>query len=470
MSLDGPKAARTAGEGESNVVGLSAAVERCEQTGLDCDGPRDTAFIDGTIVRSRRTARPAGDVVASSSSNPSIPPAPSLRPMETELSLAHVRKWLAKDGPVDLAMQQMSLGEVGADDARLSHQLILSFAFIVFGSQQRLDSTATKGYRLYGQSLAQLNKALSDPECYTRDEVCLSVITLACLELLAPSSPGVGLKHVLGLERLLELRGPRVYCLKHPDIFNCTAIMILDASLRMGHPSVLAREDWKAQSRARCTDAQLQEQDLLDMLADCTLLGAERARLLTRQGLDPVTHAAELENIERQGSTLSSRLLEWKVQWDSIPANQLTVEEPMQGHRGLPSLGFSGGSAATMYVVYHTVLIRHLMSMTTHEVPGRPGRPSDQDASLQIVSTSAPDHSASGEDRAGQRRAALEICRCVPYLLRQAGSIQCGRSTAFVWAVMTAWDIVCGSAEGIWLLNALRTGGGEATASMLEAR
>lgn len=51
--------------------------------------------------------------------------------------------------------------------------------------------------------------------------------------------------------------------------------MILFASLSMRRPSILAREEWKIVLRTDCSDPELEEQSLLGVLADCTVMIAD---------------------------------------------------------------------------------------------------------------------------------------------------------------------------------------------------
>lgn len=134
---------------------------------------------------------------------------------------------------------------------------------------------------MHGVALKHLNQALSDSKCYTRDEVIISVITLALLECFVPTRPKYFLKHKIGLERLLELREPSSYCsLKSSQIHKGVRHMILFASLRTGKPSILARAEWKGPLRVNCSDEDVQAQDLFDILANCTVLIGDRDNML----------------------------------------------------------------------------------------------------------------------------------------------------------------------------------------------
>ncbi|KAK1093161.1 hypothetical protein LTR48_002893 [Friedmanniomyces endolithicus] len=99
--------------------------------------------------------------------------------MKTEICLSYIRKWLYRGSPVDMTITEMPLREMELErspgnDLRMSHQVILSFAFIVFGTHHGQTLTAQEGYAMYGKALLDLNEAMSDPTCYTQDEVYLS--------------------------------------------------------------------------------------------------------------------------------------------------------------------------------------------------------------------------------------------------------------------------------------------------------
>jgi len=74
------------------------------------------------------------------------------------------------------------------------------------------------------------------------DEILYSVVTLAFLESFALTSPNYYLKHMIDLERLLELQGPPVHgSPKYSQLHK----LILFASLNTRRHSILAREEWK---------------------------------------------------------------------------------------------------------------------------------------------------------------------------------------------------------------------------------
>ncbi|KAK4957931.1 hypothetical protein LTR10_004354 [Elasticomyces elasticus] len=337
----------------------------------------------------------------------------------------------------------------------LSHQIILSSALIVYGTQHAQVSTTRRGYSMYGESLVRLNAALSEPRCFERDELCLSVIILTCLEMLAPTDPETRLKHTIGLERLIELRGPQAYCASQPEVFNCIAIMLLSATLRTETPSIFAREDWKVALRARCQDDAMADQELHDLFADCTVLGADRRKMLaTRHSAGQLER--ERETAEQTALAIRADVHGWKEKWQIYPRS-VCVEHtalvvPNTLDVGLKVYEFPREKAALTYMMYNTVLLhvqRNLLSVAAQQ-PG------------------------SGEYRrnlyrAQEVEAALEICRCIPYYLKTAPHKTMGFAAAFIWAMMGAWETLGGrdTSAGKWMLGVLSSNGGEDLTKLL---
>ncbi|KAK5702083.1 hypothetical protein LTR97_004903 [Elasticomyces elasticus] len=356
--------------------------------------------------------------------------------MESELSLCHIRKWLSRGSPIDLGMQDMPMGDLAMavtpqKAPLISHQIILSSALIVYGTQHAQVSTTRRGYSMYGESLVRLNAALSEPRCYERDELCLSVIILTCLEMLAPTDPETRLKHTIGLERLIELRGPQAYCASQPEVFNCIATMLLSATLRIETPSIFAREDWKVALRARCQDDAIADQELHDLFADCTVLAARRS---ARQ--------LELERETREQKALVIRVdvFAWKDKWQiyprSICVENTALDVPNMVDVGLKVYEFPREKAVLTYMMYNTVLL-HVQRILLSVAAQQPG---------------------SGEYRrdlyrAQEVEAALEICF----------------AAAFIWAMMGAWETLGGrdTSAGKWMVGVLSSNGGEDLTKLL---
>ncbi|KAK0344139.1 hypothetical protein LTR91_022694 [Friedmanniomyces endolithicus] len=444
--------------------------KRCERQGLACEGVKETTFIEATIVKSRRSVSRATEAAVAGPVSRQISRSPSLEPMKTEICLSYIRKWLYRGSPVDMTITEMPLREMELErspgnDLRMSHQVILSFAFIVFGTHHGQTLTAQEGYAMYGKALLDLNEAMSDPTCYTQDEVYLSVVSLACFETLARTSPGSRIKHTIGLGKLLELRGPAAYCSqKSYQTFNCISALMLATSLNTGNPSILARTEWKAALRARCTLGlhDTREQDLHDLTADCTVLNAEREALLAKCPSDAASTAVARGDIEQRALSLRADLLAWRQQWESDPNNTYTESpsippsESLQPHGTQATLKptpyeFHQDSAAIMLMMYNTTLIHLLRILVT---------PSTQTQNQQH---------AEDPYRAAEKAAAIEISRCVPYYLNAESREQLGSSPILCWAIIAALRTLGGkgTVEGVWMMEGLGSAVGGDIARLL---
>ncbi|KAF2190115.1 hypothetical protein K469DRAFT_699711 [Zopfia rhizophila CBS 207.26] len=402
-----------------------------------------------------------------------------LRGNEHEIYICYTRKHLRRGGPVDLALQEIQLGDIitagtTTENGRIFHQAVLSFAIIFFGTQHGQAYITNQGYAMHGVALKQLNHVLSDPICYTCDEVILSVVTLAMLECLVPTGPKYYLRHMIGLERLLELRDPSSYCSpKSSELYKSVRHMILFASLRTGKPSILARAEWKTVLRANCSDEELQEQDLYDVLADCTVLVAERDNMLANWELDLERGTHQRDKIKRRALPLLTHLRAWRKRWDSDGRNSYFETsaafarlQPMQESRGddsphFPTIfEFSNDSAATMLMFYNTTLIYVLQVLASLPLENF-GIHSNQ----SFIQNTLQDAGylddlwkhTKYEYIAAERLAALEVCRCIPYYLVRKSRLDSDSSPVVHWAVTTAWMTLRGneSAEGRWMMDLL---------------
>ncbi len=448
---------------------------RCIRCGLKCEGMRDITFIEANIPKSRR-ADTRGAVSAkrgtrnTASADRQIPPSVSLNGFEFDIYICYSRKHLRRGASVDLELEEARLSDIitaGTTPAngQIFHQAVLSFAIIVFGTQHGQSRITRQGYAVHGEALKQLNQALSDPKCYTRDEVMISVATLAILECAVPSGQDHYLKHMLGLQKLMELRDPKLYCSpKSCSLYKSARHMVIFSSLRMAKPSILARAEWKEVIRSHCSDQEMREQDLFDVLADCTVLIAERDKMLASQEADTERETRLRAKIERRGLTLLAQLRVWKQQWDDdgnnsyvetsapFPGPSPTHESP--GDDSSPSFTvfeFSNGPAAIMLMFYNTTLIfvlRILASLQpeTPEIESNQGpiRITPQDSEHQ---DGLRKHTRK-EYVAAERSAALEICSCIPHNASPESRLEYDSSALFPWAVPTAW-VTLGSDESV---------------------
>jgi hypothetical protein len=414
----------------------------CERCGFECTGTRDITFVQGKIVNSRRTEKRRNVAMRYNAGNNNstdlqILPSVSMKGNEIEVYICYFREHrILRGGPVALALQQLQPKEVisaGTNTAtrQIFPQAVVSFATVFFGAHHRQSQIISHGYTMFGVALKQLNQALSEPKCYTRDEVVLSVATLALLECWVPSGPKHYLKHISGVERLLELRGPDPRSL---ELYKGLRHMILFASLRTRKLSILAKAEWKTAFKINCSEKELQEVDLYDVLADCTALVVEQDDMLATSGLDLMRDTRRYNEIKEKALALLTHLHAWRKRWDSDKKNSYSgifanEDDPPPF---LTIFEFSSDSTATMLMFYNSALIHVLRIL----------------ASLQLDSKD--------EYIAAEWSAALDICRCIPYYLVRESRLDL---RVVHLAVVTVWTTLRGkeTADGRWIMDVLNT-------------
>jgi hypothetical protein len=424
-------------------------------------------FVEATIVSSRRKADPAprNTSPAATEAGPSPhreltrPSAPLLGDPQ-ELYIMFTRKHLAPEGPVDTALRELQASDSSgftsarAVDCRTTHlQTVLSFATLFFGTKHGSPEITKQGYARHGATLARLNQTLSNPNCHMYDEVVVSVTTLAMQEMLVPSGPQCYLNHMLGLERLLALRGASSACSeKTVNLYKCLRHMMLYASLGAGRPSILAKPEWKALLRQYCeSEAELQEQRLYDAVADCSVLMVELGDVVKRREDPDEDPESQIDRTRRRTQDLWLQLRDWREARDANPANTyIEVPANPQGsqHYGTlasiepPSIPtdfvFQSTSVALTLMLYDTALIYVLHILIT------------------LPRESQPQYSR--EDYLGMAHSAvLEICRSMPDPSDEKLHADMHSSPVVYWAMQVAYMILQDDtlAEGRWLVYLL---------------
>jgi hypothetical protein len=385
-------------------------------------------------------------------------PSISIPPNPQEIYIMFARSHLAKDGPVDLSLrelQSMDIARLGANsltECQTAHlRAVLSFATIFFGMKHRQADITQQGLLSHGATLKQLNRALLDPKCHEFDEVIVSVTTLAIQETLVPSGPNHFLNHMSGLEKLIALRDPRLHCSpKTVDLYRCLRHMLLFAALGTGRPTILARHEWKMMLRQCCThEEQLQEQQLYDVLADCSVLASERDKLFTSRIDSGEDIDGQVEIIRNSAEHLCEQLQGWRRHWGANPANAY-VEIPAHSSiqfenigMGAPSIAptelvFANITSALMLMLYNIALINLLKILVSLPSPQRQATPRDD---LVAVAHSA----------------VMDLCRCMPNPTNDDFRKELHASPVVHWAIQTARMMLQGdeSADAKWLNSML---------------
>jgi hypothetical protein len=371
-------------------------------------------------------------------------------------------------------------------NSQIFHQAALGFAILFFGIRHQQAHITKQGFAIHGIALKQLNSALQSSNRYVSDDIILSVATLAILECWVPTGTNHYLIHMTGLERLLELRGPSSFSSpKRVLLYKAVRRMILLASLRTGKRSILARSDWKTAFRENCSNDELQEQDLFDVLADCTVLAAEHDSMLATR--EPDLEFGSLNQVEthRKALTLLNQLFAWKERWDGDINNAYiegapvfprteSVEELLSDDLTSfhTTFKFCNDAAAIMLMFYNTTLIYVFRVLASHALDSPSSHSSQsftQDAPLDADCAHALREQTKRKYNAEERLAALEVCRCLPYHMNQLLDLNAITSPVVQWAVATAWLTLGGSesAEGRWMAMLLLTRNREVVAKGL---
>lgn len=382
---------------------------------LECGGPRGLAFIH---------EKPA--------------PLSASPPRVTgfDVYICYTQSHLQRDGLIVSAItdaKAVDLVPLGTAVAsrQVSHQAIMSFATLLFGIQHRQADIARQGYAMHGVALKQLNQVLSDATRHTSGEVILAVAALAISELLVPTGPGNYWAHVMGLERLVDLQDPvSFWSTKSPGFCKGVRFMILAAALKLGRPSILARPDWKNAMRRDASYEELEEQDLYDVLADCSVLLAERHAMSPTEKADATKAEEQRDGMERRAYRLLQHLHQWRQRWDSnrlknpVPDTTLS-EASLITVATIPNL-----PAAMILMLYNLALMHVLQSL----------------APLPLEETVKSYH-------VNERIAAREACRCTQYYLSIRRRLDASAPPIIHWAVAAAWERLRrdDSVEGAWM-------------------
>jgi len=394
-----------------------------------------------------------------------------LKGLEIQIYTCYTKKYLLLDGPIGLALEQIQHGDINPDsrNTKLLHQATMSLSTIFFGTQHRNYRTRDHGYTLYGLALKQLNHALSEPRRCLDDDVLFSVVTFTLLEIFVPSGRENYMKHMIGLEKMMELRGPRLRCSKSSvRIFRGIFRMLLYAALKRRQASFLAGLEWKAFLLESCPVDELEEQHLFNLLADCTVLLAEHDNALATIKSDSINSTYDRDVVTRKALDLLDQLVLWKERWCNSSLHskpEATVEclgcFKIQGHnligdQPLPRCITCESRARTLMLHNATFIyvLRTLSSLTSVE--------SQTISNECSKSPNDPQRDTKNEYDAAEYATAMEIYHWLPLLLSQKPSQNVASSTANQLAVMTAWTSLgrFGTPEGRQMAELVKTRSG----------
>jgi hypothetical protein len=445
---------------------------RCQSLNLECDGPRGITFVyeklAGSRTRQKRTALSEEAPVLLSASP---------RIAGFDVYICYTQSHLLRDGLIVSAITDIKAIDLVPEGTavasrQVSHQAIVSFATILFGIQHRQADITGQGYAMHGVALKQLNQVLSDVTRHTRDEVIIAVAALAISESLVPTGPKNYLAHMMGLERLIDLQDPvSFWSSKSSGFCKGVRFMVLFASLQLRKPSILARPDWKKAMRTNSPKDQLEEQDLFDVLADCTVLLAERDAMSSAWNTNPIDAREQRDEIERRACSLLIHLHEWRRRWDSdlknafpdTPASPSGFDESHFTQNGDPD-----GSLITVAMIPNVPAAIMLMLYNlalTHVLQILAPLPLEESATRNI----SQQRETAKTYHADERIAAREACRCVQYYLYIRRRLDASASPLVHWAVAAAWTRLRrdDSVEGAWMRDLLTGKGRQVVAEGL---
>jgi hypothetical protein len=360
-------------------------------------------------------------------------------------------------------------------DGHLFHISILSLATLFFGTQHRNTSILQRGYLIHETALRQLNDSLSSPQCHLRDDVLLSVIALVLLEIFMPTGREHYLKHMSGLEKLLELRGPNSHhSPRSRETLKGVRRMIILASMRKRKPSILAREEWKSIPWMTENVAERAEHYLWNVLADYTVLVADHDRAIQNGfNFEDIAYHHQRKMIACRAQDLLGQLHEWKKAWNpDVLHSHSEISPEFAEVQSVPTCAgstlnfqtvfdFQIPSAATILVLYNTALI-YVLQILSSVLPADPQVQGLEDSSYLHPTTQ-------NKYAAMKRSAALEISRCIPYYLAHKSQFDTGSVTIAHLAVRTAFQTLGGSSslDGEWMMGLLNMKRGEVFAKGL---
>jgi hypothetical protein len=314
----------------------------------------------------------------------------------------------------------------------------------------------------------------------------LSVATMAVLECLVPTGSKNYLQHMLGLECLLGSQKPHAYwSSQSTELYKCVRYMILFASIHNKTPSILARPEWKWAFRARCLDFEdTQEQDLFDVLADCTVLISSWNDMSTNQ---PPSHVwVERRGIMNSALALLTALRRWKQRWDAqgVKLNFSSNFQPHLDSRNpkaddtvpeyfllnMTSIGEPINTSETVMLIFYYMALIQVYEILKCSIP--PDQKNDYNSELNtseiMTNRTIIDEFVSLEDLwkadhgtedciVQEREAAVAVCHCVSYYLNRTPHQSKGHSSVLYWAILSAWKVLQGnqSSEARWMMGVI---------------
>jgi hypothetical protein len=200
-------------------------------------------------------------------------------------------------------------------DRRLTAKSFLALSTTYFGVEHGERASFEHGLLRYGRALRELNSVLGDRRQHLSLDLLESVVLLALFEFFLSESQDGWVGHSVGLERLMELRGPESFS-KPPElrILESARPSIIFASLTVRKRTIFARHDWKHIPWSTYPALKSGEQVLVDILADAPDFFVDKFNVDEITDLT-MKHAAYKDLAHRVGSSLV-QLEQWEKVWN----------------------------------------------------------------------------------------------------------------------------------------------------------
>lgn len=300
---------------------------------------------------------------------------------------------------------------------------------------------------MYSAALKQLNHLLSLNTTQTSDEVVLAVAALAISECLVPSGRRSCLEHMMGLQKLMQLRDPGTFwSLRSRGFCEGVRFLVVFGSLQCKTPCILARSDWRESLRVICPPELLQVQELWDILASCSVLIARRESIMST--LEP-SNREQWEDIRRHGSLLLERVYALR---ETEPHFHTQQDEPRfcgPGRESTP--GSTAEPEVDQVMLYNTALIEVLQFLSPISLAGN-----------------TSEKTLWAEE---MRLAAIQSCQVIRNYLSNKRFIDASFPPLIHMSLAAAWNHLRydESDEGIWLRELLTEKGRQVVANGLWA-
>lgn len=385
-----------------------------------------------------------------------------IRCSDLDVYICHTHKYLCLGGVADSTLREIqhhgreAINNMARAKQPVSHQAFLSFGIITLATRNKFTHILNVGYEMYSRAARGLNEALSHPDSSTclGDEVVLAVTTLAFLELIVPSEPAAYSQHTQGLEKIMELRGAeREQSVNMSQLYRLARTLVISSSLRGGRRAGLRSRAWKEAFRMHCTEKEEREQDLLDALADCTVLLAATSR-----GQKSGTLLAAMNGIiwsvlyhldsfrQRFGCVSILKSMPSYQCGSAIGALQALWES------GLPMSG--GGSRTNKQPEVYLAMLYYLVFVHVFRALGKclaNVRFAEHVPTLPLLDLAllddVPQQDSDNGFQHAQRLAALQICSLIPKYQSEKKQYKSGSSPFAVWAMATAFMTLGGASS-----------------------